>query len=806
MEYYAHYCSETETYQTVLEHHKGTAKKAKEKNPIPEIEHLLELACRIHDMGKLSMDWQEYFQKAINYPNITQRKKNHTTLGGQLALEILGTGFASEMVQLAIYSHHGLKDVFIETDKGIKTIFVEQKQRAQTLPFAEAKAAFYHDLDIEKSDFEDLAEKAKIEATELGRNIIKTWKNWGNSENEKYGNAYFYLGLYERMLISLLIDADRRDTEDFMSQNRIDISNMESFWKDKKSFWKQCIDNVEGKIGGLKPESELYIHRKKISDICRKMAKSNKNLYQLSVPTGAGKTLSSLLFAVHHAYRYDKSHIIYIAPFNSILEQNAEEIRKAVGSVEMVLEHHYNLVIENEDEQERYNRLIEDWYSPIVVTTAVQFLNALFDGKPTSVRKLHSLCNSVIIVDEVQAFPIKVFELFNLAVNYLTNFTNTTVILCTATQPLLGRLPENALRPAVEMVPSTEISTEAFKRVVFVDKTKEVKGGMEIEQAAQFLWERAVEHRSVLFIGNTKDCVRNLFQALKEKHGEDAILFHLSTNMCPENREEVLKKLIEILDNEKIGKPIICVSSQVIEAGINISFQSVVRSLAGLDSLIQAAGRCNRHKKEKLKLGKVYLVKLSENAEKLDKLQEIKRGQQVMESILREFEKKPEKFGGSLDSKITMNMYYDSYLSKSLLQTSYSIPELSSNAVEMLSKNKVYNNKGRKGLTQAFATVGEKFEVIEDCGKIGVIVEYSEKAKELLKELQASHGYADKKQILKKLQRFAVNLSKWKIEKLMEKDALYFIMDNSVMVLKERFYSKEVGVVENPAPMKLLNL
>ena len=204
-----------------------------------------------------------------------------------------------------------------------------------------------------------------------------------------------------------------------------------------------------------------------------------------------------------------------MAPFNTILEQNAAEIRKAVGEESYVLEHHCNVCHDDTEKEENYKKLTESWDSPIIVTTAVQMLNTLFSGQKSSIRRMYSLCNSIIIFDEVQAFPVRCTELFHLAVNFLVQFCNTTVVLCSATQPSIARLAENNLLECEEMVGNADHYTEKFRRTRIIDQTTRVPGGMSAEDLRDFILDAAGRFDSVLAIVNTKAAAREVYQDLK---------------------------------------------------------------------------------------------------------------------------------------------------------------------------------------------------------------------------------------------------------------------------------------------------
>ena len=227
-----------------------------------------------------------------------------------------------------------------------------------------------------------------------------------------------------------------------------------------------------------------------------------------------------------------------MAPYNSVLEQNASEIREAIGKPDIVLEHHCNVVQENDEDEERYRQLSESWDCPVIVTTAVQLLNSLYSSSKMSLRRMHVLCNSVIIFDEVQAFPVKCTELFNLAVNFLTSFCSTTVVLCSATQPSLAKIPQNRVLESKEMIENPPIYVQAFKRTNIIDKTQLKSGGLEVEDLLDFVEELIPKQNKILIIVNTKPCAKEVFNGLKERYGgqQHHYLFHLSANMCPVNR------------------------------------------------------------------------------------------------------------------------------------------------------------------------------------------------------------------------------------------------------------------------------
>ena len=612
------------------------------------------------------------------------------------------------------------------------------------------------------------------------------------------------MGMYFRVALSLLIDSDWNDTACFFQ----DIPLLKRISKEEtQKIWKKCISNFElymKKEVQSNPQNGnlLNIFRQEISDLCRKAAETDQNLYRLTVPTGAGKTLSSLRFALYHAQKTKKQHIIYIAPFNSILEQNAEEIRKAIGNTSAVLEHHCNVICE-EDEEEKYRSLTETWDSPVIVTTAVQILNTLFSNQKSCIRRMHTLCNSIIIFDEVQAIPIKCVELFNLAVNFLSKFCNTTVILCSATQPSLAQLGENNVCKCIEMSGTSEKYAEVFKRNDIIDVTDLYPGGMEIEDLSNFLLEKTELYQSTLAIVNTTTCALKTFQRLKEICPQEYILFHLSNNMCPQHKLDVLELIKKSLKDRT--KKVICVSTQVVEAGVNFSFGCVVRSKAGLDNMIQAAGRCNRHK-ELGRMGVVFIVQISEKAENLNHLQEIRNAQAALQKVLEAFKTEPYKFKNRLDSEEAIRFYYSNYYKQIRTnETKFPVDEYSTTIVDLLGENKsgrlqyrrANNSELKTKLPQAFLTAGQAFEVIANDYKVNVIVPYSDEVKELLNEVSQNYLNLDEqRRILRKLQRYTVGISEKRKEQL--GNAVYKSYNGELFILCDGYYDRDVGVIDEP--------
>lgn len=804
--YTAHFFTKDNDFhvkQSVASHNSNVADLAASNSPISNITSIGWLCGMLHDAGKYSDDFQIYLNKIMKKEAVRKGSVDHSSAGGFLIEQLSPNTLLSQMVQVAVYCHHGLQDC-ISFGKG--TILIEERLKKEDSRQM-VKERYYEFVD-EKALVEKYSQ-AHRDVTEMLEGIetfiYENYKEQGNIKTQKRD---FFIGMYERALLSLLIDADRTDTACFEQQREPPRPMAkEEIWR----IWDNGIETLESHLSNLETGSRLYKYRQEISRKCMEAGKNPNSLYRLTVPTGAGKTLSSFRFALYHAREYDKRHIIYVAPYQSILEQNAEEIREAVGNYDLVLEHHCNVVHEQESERERYDLLTENWDSPIIVTTAVQFLNTLFASGTGNIRRMHRILNSVIIFDEVQALPVRITRLFNMAVNFLTAFGKSTLVLCSATQPPLDELSKNKMLAPLEMTGDVELYAEAFKRVTLVDDTQKEAAGFSVNTLAAYIWEKFRQDKQILVIVNTKGCAKEVYERVKEENqSADCLLYHLSTNMCAENRTQVLKEMkVQLKD----GRPLICVSTQLIEAGVDISFGCVIRSLSGLDSIIQAAGRCNREGRPEM--GHVHIVKMSAEAENIERLEDIRKAQEAMRDVLRVFKSTPEKLENDLTSAKAITFYYRLYLGRRGGEMDY--PEcykgLSVTLLDLLSGNRKIceglkdSDKSRLQhifLRQAFKIAGDLFEVIPEDGKIDVIVEYDETAKKQLAVLENDFlGVENKKQALRKLQPYTVGISPSMCANL--GNAVRTLCDGAIGVLSEDYYSKETGVSEYPLQSSFLN-
>ena len=315
-------------------------------------------------------------------------------------------------------------------------------------------------------------------------------------DNEADRETAFYIGLLARMLLSAVIEGDRTDTAAFMDGIEPPV-----FPEDMRPIWTERLAFMEKKLAAFPRKTPIDLARHTISDTCAAGAARPGGVYRLNVPTGGGKTLASLRFALTHAAKWNCSRIIFTAPLLSILDQNAQVIRDYIGDDTLILEHHSNLA-EPKETPERLQELellTASWSAPIIITTLVQLLNTCFSGRTSAIRRFHALCGSVIVIDEVQTVPGKMLTLFNLAVNFLSEVCGATIVLCSATQPCLEAADHPLHRQPVDLVPQQKALWDVFKRTDIQNA-----GCAKLEELSQIVTEVLSSCDSLLVVCNTK--------------------------------------------------------------------------------------------------------------------------------------------------------------------------------------------------------------------------------------------------------------------------------------------------------------
>jgi CRISPR-associated endonuclease/helicase Cas3 len=760
-----------------------------------------ELIGLAHDLGKYSEVFQHYLEKVagdaamVMEPDFSLKGSvDHSTAGAQVigvGLASGNRGIASQMLALCVASHHsGLIDsiapdgVDVLTRRLNKDGALSHRDEA----WSQAERAIRGRLET------------LLNSTDVASEIDVAMSRIREKDSDEVIRP-FKQGLLLRMLFSCLIDGDRIDTADFDKPRAASLRQHGEYVS-----WQELIDRLELKLAAFSNERWVDQLRCDISGHSLAASDRPKGVFTLTVPTGGGKTLASLRFAVHHALRWKMDRIIYVSPYISIADQNAEVVRKILESggcdfASVVLEHHSSLTPQKESW--RGSVLAENWDAPVVFTTAVQVLEALFAGGTRSARRLHALANAVIVFDEVQALPIRMIHMFNNAVNFLVEQCGASVVLCTATQPLLHRVDkvkgEMRLAEDAELMPDATQLFRDLKRYETFDKSNE-PGGWSAAKVSDLAVAEMLEYESCLVIVNTKRDAQAIYMACKERLNtlaepmEEGCFVHLSTRMCPAHR-------LEILDGMKVAlvqkKRVLCVSTQLIEAGVDIDFATVVRDLAGLDSIAQAAGRCNRNGDRAS--GRVHIVKMAEPLPK--QLEEIRCAQQNARRVLEDWRDEQGDAPFPLSDPTQMERFFSHHFFARKDQMDYPVKaQRDDTLLQMLGENGMavadsrLTGVKRHGFMQSFAGAAREFRVI-DSQTQGIIVPYGKEGKDLVAALGAARDLEVEFQLLRKAQRFAVNTFQWEMDSLIRSGAIYEVQAGTgVFCLLEEFYSDEFGL------------
>ncbi|WP_430611094.1 CRISPR-associated helicase Cas3' [Enterococcus sp. DIV0876] len=786
----AHVKKGTDEKQALAIHLLETAKLSGEFGAKLGLKNLCYLAGLLHDAGKFSIEFQEYIFKAIAGDRSAVRGSvDHSTAGGKIIYEtcienkndVFGLLLA-ELIANAIISHHRGKGLtnFLSPENEAKSDFLLRLQKEDIPSYADVKQLFFQEVMTEEV-FRIKIARAKAELKSLfvkdGKNAVKP-------------NELFFL---QKFVYSCLLDADRTNTMLFETgTKRLNLNTQQLF-----SSYKEVL---EEKIASFKNETTINQLRDAMSKLCNNFAQRKTGIYTLSIPTGGGKTLASLRFALNHAIKHGKKRIIYVVPFTTIIEQNAATVREILKEDKLILEHHSNIIKEQDgfqkdeesEEKERMQALFKDnWDAPLIFTTMVQFLNTIYSKGTRNPRRFHNLMDAVLIFDEAQGVPVKCTYLFNESLNFLKNFGNTTSVLCTATQPSLehvGRKLQKAEES--EMISDLVMVEEKFKRVEVIDKTKPEEWNE--EEVARLIEELLKETNNLLVILNTKKAVFTLYHRIKEQNPE-RVMYHLSTSMCAAHRKDMLKKIKTGLKN---GEPMVCITTQLIEAGVDISFETVIRSVVGLDSIAQAAGRCNRHGEKKL--GTVYLVNPSIDFERVSKLPEISKGKEITMQLLRE---RKEGYFPELLSHETQTEYFKRYYQIFEQELGYPVMKKSLQLFDVIGRNpkaldNYFRTTGSKPPLISLSspqTIAENFDVIDN-QTTSVLVPYKEEGKDLINQLNGELQPGEYVGVLKEAQQYTVNLFDYQLTQIQQEEGVYTLLNGEILALREPAYSDEFGV------------
>ncbi|MGC9159402.1 MAG: CRISPR-associated helicase Cas3' [Terracidiphilus sp.] len=783
-----------------------------------------ELIGLTHDLGKYSQAFQQYLREVAHNeememePDFSERGSrgsvDHSTAGAQIiwnSLAQAGTSdarLAAEVLFLCIASHHsGLIDC-VKPDGSDDLNRRLNKADAYT----HRTEAWSNAEVVVRERIETL-----LAAPELVLELVEAYEQIRKANGDQIIQP-FKRGLLVRMLFSCLIDADRINSADFEKPIGARFRQHGEYTP-----WADLVGRLENHLVQFSSEGSVNGLRRQVSTHCLEGAQRPKGIYTLTVPTGGGKTLASLRFALHHAKRYGMDRVIYVSPYISIVDQNAQVVREVLepegcAFATIVLEHHSNLTPDKESW--RGGVLAENWDAPVVFTTAVQVLEALFGRGTRAVRRMHALANAVIIFDEVQTLPLRTVHLFNNAVNFLVEQCGSSVVLCTATQPLLHRVDpmKGAIRlaPNNELVPDPPALFHALKRCETFDQTKKASGWQPVDVADLAVAETLGEGSSLVVVNTKRDALaiysacKTHLDALDEKL-ENGCMVYLSTHMCPAHRLQALDSMKMAL---KKKRRVLCVSTQLIEAGVDIDFATVIRDLAGLDSIAQAAGRCNRNGERSS--GKVHIVKLATPLPK--SLEEIACAQNNTLRILDEWKDEMGNVPFDLSDPQHMSAFFKYHFFDRQHLMDYQVKkhpplERDDTLLRMLGRNGMAVADGPQpcarpgGLMQSFMSAAREFRAIDSITQ-GVVVPFGKTGEETINLLCSTRDLNEQFRLLRRAQQFTVNLFRNEIETLQQMGALYEAQPGTgVLCLRPDFYSEEFGMdMEGKGRMETLNV
>lgn len=675
-----------------------------------------ELAGLWHDLGKYQQGFQEYIRTASGYEahiETAPGRIDHSTAGAIHAYQQFG--LKGRILAYLIAGHHtGLLDWQSDT--------AGQKALAQRL---------------EKQRLLDATLTQTLPA-EILQAVPPT------SQPKKGTDP----ALWIRMLFSCLVDADFLDTESFMDPGKAAERAGYPPLGELSRHFNRHMEKLQAEAD----DTRVNRLRRKILDRCQQQATQSPGLFSLTVPTGGGKTLSSLAFALRHALEHDNRRIIYVIPYTSIIEQTADTFRAIFGDA--VLEHHSNL--DGNQETARSRLACENWDAPIIVTTAVQFFESLFASRTSRTRKLHNIVKSVVVLDEAQLLPPDFLNPILQVIAQLKDFYGVSFVLCTATQPAL--YPQrsfgwhfkglNGIREIMEDPASLH---DALRRVEI-----RIPENLQVSVTWEELAEELQTHESVLCIVDRRDDCRTLCRLMPEG------TWHLSGLMCGQHRSQVIN---EIKRRLKAGEALRVISTQLVEAGVDVDFPVVYRALAGLDSIAQAAGRCNR---EGLLegLGQVVVFVPPKPAPVGHLRQAQDCGRQMLQ----------QRFADPLAP--------DNF--KTYFQQLYWIKGDNLDRCGILA-----DLKPNQQLEFLFGSVADKFHIIDNRQQAPVIVRYGE-SPSLIEQLKRS---GPKRGLLRKLQRYVVNLPRHQHQMLLNSADIQEIHPGLFVQAYDGIYHKDLGLL-----------
>lgn len=677
-----------------------------------------------HDAGKGRLVWQNYIRLKSGFFDEEAHlegklgKIPHAIHGAKLVEELFGKGFGRFLAYCIAGHHTGLPD------------------------WSSAEGAGQASLQFQETHLKDLND---IDAF----SIDKIQSSKPESPPWKFNNG-LDLSLWIRMLYSSLVDADFLDTESYINNtqanNRGGYFSMTELLERFNRFTMQLDETSE--------DTRVNKIRRNIRTKCVQMASEPQGIFSLSVPTGGGKTLSSLAFGLEHAIRHDLDRIIYVIPYTSIIEQNADVFRLAVGE-DQVVEHHSSL---DEDGSTPKSRLAsENWDAPIIVTTSVQFFESLFAAKSSHCRKLHNIVNSVVVLDEAQLVPVEYLTPILEVMQLLVDHYHVSFVISTATQPVFGERivdgkPFAGLKSIKEIMgDNVGALYDSLKRVHV-----QLPENLHAISSWQDIAEELKQNEQVLCIVSDRKSCRELYGLMPEG------TYHLSALMCGQHRSEVIENIKQKLKNKESVRVI---STQLVEAGVDMDFPIVYRALAGLDSIAQAAGRCNREGMIS-ELGKVIIF----NAPKKAPMGILRKAADTTRSIFLTVHQEP------LEHSLFEKFFSELYCKANSLDAKGIIPLLSPDQQEC----SIY-----------FRTAADKFRIIDDSLQKTILVRYG-KSESLIDLLKLK---GPERWLMRKLQRYTVNVYNADFNQLLLHGSIEEVQPKIFALTSSIEYSMDTGLL-----------
>lgn len=712
MEYYAHSKkgSPVEDWQKLNEHLQNVANMAACFAAEFASDVWAHNAAWLHDLGKATQAFQSYLMQCNDLDDLEYDAdgsiSNHASAGAAFSIEKFGT--SGRILAYMIAGHHaGLPDWF-SSESGNAALAIRLQEGQHNLGY-----------------IRDFAQK-------IFQNIIP-------SRPPAFARTPENVHLWVRMIFSCLVDADFLDTEAFMQAEQSSQRGAFKLLTELKSLF----DIHMSKLADSAQKTPVNDIRQEVLASCRNAATHTPGLFSLTVPTGGGKTLSGMAFALDHAVQHGKKRIIYVIPYTSIIEQTATILRNIFGD-DQVIEHHSNL--DSAKETQHSQLASENWDAPIIVTTNVQFFESLYAAKSSRCRKLHNLVNSVVILDEAQLLPPELLTPCVAVMNQLPRHYGVTMVLATATQPSL---------PGLDI--PTEIIPQKLKLYERLKRTEINMPDMTVSADWTIIAECLKQLSQVLCIVNTRRDCYDLFKLMPES------TIHLSGLMCSEHRSAVIA---EIKQRLKAGEPLRVISTQLVEAGVDIDFPVVYRALAGLDSIAQGAGRCNREGKLNAegKLGQVHVFIPPKAAPRGLLL----KGENTTRELVSLSDFVP-------DNPQEYTRYFNLFYSK--------VNDTGSQFYDWLVKD------ANPSLYFQFRTAAANFKLIKDQNQ-PVIVRYNG-SEPWIKQVRA---IGPTRENMRRLQRYTVNLPVHMVEKMKSDGMLEEIYEGILAQAMPNLYNKEIGL------------